>query len=325
MRESTVSVNGVDLHVVEDGEDTGGSLVVLCHGFPELSWSWRHQVPALAAAGYHVIAADGRGYGRSSAPEAIEDYDIEHLTGDIMGLVDAFGHERAVIVGHDWGSMAVWQAALYHPDRVAGVVGMSVPFVPRGERPPVEAMRFIFGDNFFYMVYFQEPGVADADLGADPGRMLRRMMVGAGSGKGQVTDPDAATRMFAPGPMGFVDRLPEPAGLPDWLSQDELDHYIGEFERTGFTGGLNWYRNLDRNWHLTSAYAGAKVQPPARFIGGADDPVLVMMPPATQDGHLLDDRGSVIIEGAGHWVQQEKPDEVNASLLEFLGGLEPGW
>ena len=184
-------------------------------------------------------------------------------------------------------------------------------------------MRFLFGENFFYMLYFQEPGVADADLGADPAKLLRRMMVGAGSGR--VADPEAAVRMFAPGPMGFVDRLPEPAGLPDWLSQDELDHYVAEFERTGFTGGLNWYRNLDRNWHLTESLAGAKVQVPARFIGGADDPVLVMVPPAVQDGYLLDDRGSVLIEGAGHWVQQEKPGEVNAALLDFLGGLEPGW
>jgi pimeloyl-ACP methyl ester carboxylesterase len=321
VRERTIATNGIELHVTEAGPDEA-PLVVLCHGFPELGFSWRHQVPALVEAGYHVAVPDQRGYGRSSAPEAIADYDIVHLHDDLLGILDELGRERAVFVGHDWGSIVVWSLALRHTPRVAGVVGMSVPFIPRGPRPPTEAMRFLFGDAFFYMLYFQEPGVADADLGADPARFMHRMLAGASS---VPRDPDAMASMFANDGRGFADRLPEPAGLPAWLSQEELDHYAEEFERTGFTGGLNWYRNLDRNWELTPELEGAKVEVPARFIGGADDPVLVMTPPAVQEGFLADDRGTVIIEGAGHWVQQEKPDEVNAALLEFLGGLEPGW
>jgi pimeloyl-ACP methyl ester carboxylesterase len=319
--ERTVATNGVELHVLEAGP-ADGSPVILCHGFPELAWSWRHQLPALGEAGYRVIAPDQRGYGRSSAPAAVEDYDIIHLTDDLLGLLDDLGHERGVFVGHDWGSMAVWTLATRCPERVAGVVGMSVPFIQRGERPPTEAMRFLFGDAFFYMLYFQEPGVADADLGADPARFLRRMLGGASSGP---RDPEAVQAMFADDGRGFVDRLPEPDGLPVWLSPEELDHYVAEFTRTGFTGGLNWYRNLDRNWERTPALAGATVQVPARFIGGVDDPVLSMTPPSVQDGLLADDRGTVLIGGAGHWVQQEKPAEVNRALLDFLAGLEPGW
>ena len=317
--ERTIATNGIQLHVTEAGT---GSPVILCHGFPELGYSWRHQIPVLADAGYHVVAPDQRGYGRSSRPDAIEDYDIVHLNDDLLGILDDLGHERAVFVGHDWGSMVVAALSVRAPDRVAGAVYMSVPFMPRNERPPTEAMRFLLGDAFFYMLYFQEPGVADADLGADAATTMRRMLAGLGSGE---RSPDAMAAMFANDGRGFVERLPEPEGLPAWLTQAELDHYVAEFSRTGFTGGINWYRNLDRNWHLTPELDGAKVTVPARLVAGADDPVLLMTPPAVQDGLLLDDRGTVLIEGAGHWVQAEKPDEVNAALLEFLGGLESGW
>ena len=321
MRERTVSTNGVELHLTEAGE-AGAPPVILCHGFPELGYSWRHQLPVLADAGYHVVAPDQRGYGRSSAPEAIEEYDIVHLHDDLLGLLDDLGREKAVFVGHDWGAMVVWALSVRVPERVAGVVGMSVPFMPRNARPPTEAMRFLFGDMFFYMVYFQEPGVADADLGADAGETMRRMLAGLSTGS---RSPEAATAMFANDGRGFVDRLPVSEGLPSWLTQEELDHYIAEFTRTGFTGGLNWYRNLDRNWHLTPEIHDAKVEVPARLVAGTDDPVLMMTPPAIQEGLLLDDRGTVLIEGAGHWVQQEKPAEVNAALLEFLGGISPRW
>src|SRR5688500_9534580 len=175
MRERTVHGDGIDLLVTEAGD---GPPVILAHGFPELAFSWRHQLPALAAAGYHAIAPDQRGYGGSTRPEAIEDYDIEHLTGDPVGLLDELGRERAVFGGRDWGSMVVWQLALLHPERVAGVVGMSVPFLPRPPMPPVAMMRQLFGENFFYIVYFQEPGVADADLGRDPDETMRRMLAG---------------------------------------------------------------------------------------------------------------------------------------------------
>jgi pimeloyl-ACP methyl ester carboxylesterase len=310
-----VSTNGVDLHVMEAGE---GPAVVLAHGFPELAWSWRHQLPALAAAGYRAIAPDQRGYGGSSRPEAVEDYDIEHLTGDLVGLLDALDVERAVFVGHDWGSMVVWQSALLHPDRVVGVCGMSVPFVPRAPMPPTSLMRAAFGDSFFYILYFQEPGVADADLGADPATTMRRMLAGVRMGDDAA---QAAERMAAPDGRGFVDRLPEPEALPDWLSQEDLDVYVDAFRRTGFTGGINWYRNFDRNWERTPQLEGAKVTQHSLFIGGALDPVLVMTPPTISEGSLTDHRGDVVVDDAGHWVQQEKPAEVNAALIGFLDSI----
>jgi pimeloyl-ACP methyl ester carboxylesterase len=317
-RSRTVATNGVELHVVEAGE---GFPVVLAHGFPELSYSWRHQLPALADAGFHAIAPDQRGYGRSSRPEAIEDYDILHLTDDLLGVLDDMGEEKAVFVGHDWGSLVVWQMALLHPDRVAAVVGMSVPFIPRGPMGPVTMMRQIFGDTFFYILYFQEPGVADADLGADAATTMRRMLAG-------LTIPEDGSidmaGLAAPDGKGFVDRLPEPAGLPDWLSQDELDHYSAEFARTGFTGGINWYRNFDRNWELTPQLEGVKVTMPSLFITGGADPVAIMTPASVMDGWLEDHRGNVTIKGAGHWVQQQAPDEVNAALLTFLTALDLG-
>jgi pimeloyl-ACP methyl ester carboxylesterase len=315
-RSRTFTTNGVDLHVVEAG---GGFPVVFAHGFPELSYSWRHQLPALADAGYHAIAPDQRGYGRSSRPEVIEDYDIVHLTDDLLGVLDELGQEQAVFVGHDWGSMVVWQMALLHPDRVAGVVGMSVPFFPRGPVPPVQLFRQVFGDAFFYILYFQEPGVADADLGADAATTMRRML--AGLTVPAEGSPDL-TGLAAPDGRGFVDRLPEPAALPPWLSQEELDHYIAEFSRTGFTGGINWYRNFDRNWELTAHLDGAKVSVPSLFITGSADPVNLMSPAAVMDGWLQDHRGTHVIDGSGHWVQQEAAAEVNAHLLSFLDGLD---
>jgi pimeloyl-ACP methyl ester carboxylesterase len=306
--ERSVAVNGVDLHVVDEGE---GPPVILAHGFPELAYSWRHQIPALADAGYRVLAPDQRGYGRSSRPTEISDYDIHHLTDDLLGLLDDIGEEKAVFVGHDWGSMVVWMMSVLHPDRVSAVCGMSVPYLPRGPVSPVTMMRQVFGDSFFYILYFQEPGVADANLGADARRTMTGMLAGMGGGTIPEVGPDA----------GFAERMPIPDQLPGWLSQAELDFYVSEFERTGFTGGINWYRNFDRNWETTPQLDGAHVTVPSLFIGGALDPVLVMSPPAVQDPWLDDHRGTVIIDGAGHWVQQEKPDETNAALLEFLKGL----
>lgn len=326
-RERTVTANGIDLHVLEAG-DEGRPAVVLAHGFPELAFSWRHQIPVLADAGYHVIAPDQRGYGGSTRPEAIEDYDILHLTGDLVGLLDAIGIERAVFVGHDWGSMVSWHMPLLAPERVSGVVGMSVPFVPRPPMRPLELMRAAFGDSFFYIIYFQEPGVADADLSSDTAKTMRRMLAGLTM---EDLSGDLAARVRALGAddgRGFVDRLPEPAQLPDWLTQDELDHYVSEFSRTGFTGGINWYRNFDRNWEETGQLEGVKVHVPSLFVAGSADPVLLMSPPTIQEGWLEDHRGDVIIEGAGHWVQQEAPAPVNTALLEFLGQMQSegrGW
>jgi pimeloyl-ACP methyl ester carboxylesterase len=315
--ERLVETNGVRLRVIEAG-DRGAPVVVLAHGFPELAYSWRHQIPVLAEAGYHVLVPDQRGYGGSSRPDAIEAYNIHALTADIVGLLDDVGAERAVWVGHDWGAIVVWNAPLLHPDRVAAVAGLSVPPVPRAQVPPTQAFRKRFGENFFYMLYFQEPGVADAELDGDPARTMRRMMGGLRASD----DQRAAIRMVAPGPEGFIDRLPEPGGLPDWISQDELDHYISEFCRTGFAGGLNWYRNLDRNWETTRELSGAKISVPSLLIAGTADPVLAFTRADRASEVISGPYRQVMIDGAGHWLQQERPDEVNATLLDFLNGLE---
>ena len=315
----TIATNGVDLHVLDAGP-ADGPVVVLAHGFPELAYSWRHQIAVLADAGYRVLAPDQRGYGRSSRPDDVTDYDIVHLTDDLVGLLDDVGAADATFVGHDWGSMVVWQMALLHPDRVNGVVGMSVPFPPRSVRPPVQMMRQIFADHFFYIVYFQEPGVADAELGGDPARTMRRMLCGVAIRDGDDPESHSLIMPVEEG-KGFIDRMPEPDGLPDWLRPDDLDFYVQEFSRTGFTGGINWYRNMDRNWELTPQLAGAHITAPSAFIGGTADPVLLMSSP---DGPLefLDDyRGTTMVEGAGHWVQQESPGPVNDAILAFLHGL----
>ena len=305
------------LRVIEAG-DRGAPVVVLAHGFPELAYSWRAQIPVLADAGYHVLAPDQRGYGGSSRPDAIEAYNIHELTADIVGLLDDVGAERAAWVGHDWGAIMVWNAPLLHPDRVAAVAALSVPVVPRAKVPPTQALRRTFGENFFYMLYFQEPGVADAELNGDPARSIRQVMFGQPA----PGDQGAALRMVAPGPEGFIDRLAEPERLPGWISQDELDHYIGEFSRTGFTGGLNWYRNFDRNWETTPELAGAKISVPCLFIGGSADPVLSFTRRDRAAQVITGPYREVMIDGAGHWLQQERPDEVNAHLLDFLKGLE---
>ena len=315
--ERLVDTNGVRLRVVEAGE-RGAPVVVLAHGFPELAYSWRHQIPALAAAGYHVLAPDQRGYGGSSRPGAVEDYDIVALAGDLIGLLDDVGAEQAVFVGHDWGGIVAWHAPLLHPDRIAGVVGLSAPPVPRPLTPPTQAFKRIFGDNFFYMLYFQEPGVADADLGRDPARTMTSMLAGL-----RPSDPQAAALTMArPGPQGYVERLPRPDALPDWLSQDELDHYIAEFTRSGFTGPLNWYRNLDRNWQLTEATPAATISVPSMFVSGTADPVLAFTRRDRYSEVVSGPYREVMIDGAGHWIQQERPGDVNEVLLDWLSGLE---
>ncbi|MEB3021598.1 alpha/beta hydrolase [Mycolicibacter sp. MYC098] len=310
-----VDTNGVTLRVTEAG-DRGAPVVLLAHGFPELAYSWRHQIPVLADAGFHVLAPDQRGYGGSSRPEAVEAYDIHALTADLVGLLDDVDADRAVWVGHDWGAPVVWNAALLHPDRVAAVAGLSVPPTPRPQQQPTEAWRQMFGDNFFYILYFQQPGVADAELDSDPARTMHRML-----GSLSPTDQAAALRMVAPGPEGFIDRLPEPERLPSWISQAEVDHYIDTFTRTGFTGGLNWYRNFDRNWETTAHLAGATTDVPALFIAGTADPVLAFTRRDRATEVAAGPYREVLIEGAGHWLQQERPDEVNAALLEFLSGV----
>lgn len=293
-----VQVGEVELHVAELGD---GPPVILCHGFPELWYSWRHQLPALAAAGYRAVAPDMRGYGGSSRPEAVQAYDIVSLTSDMAGLLDDLGADRAVFAGHDWGATVAWHMALLHPDRVAGVAGLSVPLVPRAPGPPTAIMRRHLGEDF-YIVWFQRPGEADAALAQDVRRTL------------------STTKVWT---RSWADQGDDEPRLPAWLSEDDLGVYVEAFEQTGFTGGLNWYRNLDRNWKLTEGVKDATVDQPALFVTGSRDAVRKFMPAEAMDGLVTDLREQVVIEGAGHWVQQECADEVNAALLRFLRDI--GW
>ncbi len=302
--ERLVDTNGVTLKVIEAGE-RGNPVVVLAHGFPELAYSWRHQIPVLAAAGYHVLAPDQRGYGGSSRPEDIDAYNIVELTADIAGLLDDIGAEQAVLIGHDWGSPVATNFPLFYPDRVRAVVAMSVPPVPRAPAPPTQIWRKIVGDNFFYILYFQEPGVADAALGADPRESMRRVLSMEG---------------FSAPPESLSGRPVPP--LPDWITADEFEHYVQAYTENGFTGPLNWYRNFDRNWELTENTSAKTITVPTLFLAGTADPVLGFTPRDRVHEVVTGDYREVLLDGAGHWLQQERPDEVNAALLEFLGGLK---
>jgi pimeloyl-ACP methyl ester carboxylesterase len=294
MPERRVAANGIELHVREEGE---GPLVLLCHGFPELAFSWRRQIPALAAAGYRVVAPDMRGFGGSSAPQQAHAYDVLTLCGDMCGLLDALQEQSAIFVGHDWGAALVWQLAIQQPARVRAVAGLSVPFVPRAPAPPIEIMRENLGEDF-YIVWFQQPGAADAALAQDVRRTLTTSRVWSAR---WVDEEETA-----------------PTEPPQWRSEEELGVYVEAFERTGFTGGLNWYRNIDRNWELTADVAERRVEQPALFLTGERDPVRGFMPAEAMRGWLTDLRAEIVVPGAGHWVQQERPEEVNAALLEFL-------
>jgi pimeloyl-ACP methyl ester carboxylesterase len=311
-----VRTNGIDLSVAESGE---GPLVVLCHGFPETSHSWRHQLPVLTEAGYHVAAPDMRGYGRSDHPAEVEGYDMVNLADDMAGLLDAIGEERAIFVGHDWGAAVVWSMATLHPQRVRAVAGMSVPYRPRSSRPPVGSLKYLFGDTFFYMLYFQAVGPADEELGRDPRQTLTRFYWSA-SGDA----PAGFTIVRDRHGTGLLDVLDEPPEeFPGWLTSEDIDHATAEFTRTGFTGGLNYYRNMDRSWELTERVGQTHITQPALFIGGERDPVLRMSPPQVMDGWVDDLRATIVLPGAGHWIQQERPTEVNDALLSFLAGVGP--
>jgi pimeloyl-ACP methyl ester carboxylesterase len=291
-----VQLNGVELHVIEEGS---GPLVVLCHGFPELAYSWRHQIPVLAREGYRVVAPDMRGFGKSSRPAEVEAYDVVSLCGDMTGLLDALGEDSATFVGHDWGASLVWSLAVLEPARVRAVAGLSVPFVPRAPAAPIPIMRRHLGEDF-YIVWFQEPKAADEALARDVRRTL------------------TTSRQWTAAWAQEVDSVPR---LSPWLSEDELAVYVDAFERTGFTGGLNWYRNIDRNWELTESVADRHVVQPAFFLTGELDPVRRFMPAAAMHGWVEDLRAEIVFPGAGHWVQQQAPEAVSVALLGFLAGL----
>jgi pimeloyl-ACP methyl ester carboxylesterase len=310
----TINTNGVNMHIAEAGE---GPLVLMIHGWPESWYSWRHQLPALAAAGYHAIAPDVRGYGRTEAPQPIEAYSMKQMTADYVGLLDALDEETAVIVGHDWGAPMAWTSAILHPERYRAVVAMSVPFGPRAPAPPVDMMRQMFKDTFFYIVYFQEPGVAEAELEADPRRSMRLILYAA-SGDA----PPAPGFAGKPVTSGLLDGMTDPATLPPWLTEADIDYFAGEFKRAGFRGGINRYRNVNRDWEELPQLAGARITQPALFIAGEKDGVIAMNPAGieTMKQHC-DNLRVVLLPGAGHWTQQERPAETNAALIEFLKGL----
>jgi pimeloyl-ACP methyl ester carboxylesterase len=304
-----VSVNGITMHIAEQGE---GPLVVLLHGFPESWYSWRHQFQPLADAGYRVVAPDQRGYGGTDRPAGVDQYTILHLVGDVVGLIHALGEKNAVVVGHDWGAIVAWNTALLRPDLVRGVVGVSVPPLPRGPVPPLVATRERFGQDF-YQNYFQHPGVADAEVSKDVAATFRKTLASI-----PATQPS-----MGDGEPGFLNRLAEPdTTLPEWLAEEDLATFVDQFTASGFTGGINWYRNLDRNWELTAAWQDAPITPPALYISGERDVVRTF--------YALDDsarmvvpnlRAVVDVPDCGHWTQQERPTEVNNALLDFVRTL----
>jgi pimeloyl-ACP methyl ester carboxylesterase len=312
---STVEANGIRMHVVEQGT---GPLVVLCHGFPESWYSWRHQLPALAAAGYRAVAPDMRGYGKTDAPGEIERYTQLHHVGDMVALLDALGEPHAVIVGHDWGAPVAWNAALLRPDRFRAVGAFSVPYSPRGSVRPTEALRAAYGDRFMYMLYFQTPGVAEQELERDARVTIRRMLY-ALSGEAPAGTGFRDKRRGAT----LLDGMPDPPALPAWLTDEDLDVYTAEFQRTGFRGGLNWYRNLDRSWELLAPWHHATVTVPALFIAGECDPVIAMMRASLDQLRetVPNLTRSILLPGCGHWTQQERPAEVNEALIAFLRSL----
>lgn len=306
-----VETNGIRLHIAEQGE---GPLVLLCHGFPESWYSWRHQLAALAAAGFRAVAPDMRGYGQSDRPAEIDKYTLLHLVGDMVGLLDALEAPSAAIAGHDWGAPVAWHAALLRPDRFRAVIGLSVPYRPRGSKRPSSAMPQT-DDAVFYQLYFQQPGIAEAELSRDVRRTLRMLLRTPGK-----EVPQKAA--MVPRSGGWLTAMPEPGALPEWLSEADLDFYAKEYERTGFSGGLNWYRNIDRNWELLAPWHRARVEVPALYVAGERDLVLAF-PGAKEVIQQLSRyvpalRRTVILPQCGHWTQQEKPEEVNAALISFL-------
>ena len=316
----TVTTNGIDMHVASCGE---GDLIVLCHGFPECWYSWRHQITSLADAGFHAVAPDQRGYGQTDRPESIDAYNILQLTGDIVGLVRAYKKEKATIVGHDWGALVAWHCALLRPDIFQALVLLSVPYLPRqeGSIPPTEQMKqIVAGEKQFYQLYFQEPGKAEAELETDVRTTLLKLLYSASG----VASPEERWNPFFSSSDKFLTKMYLPEKLPTWLNSSELDFFVKEFERTGFRGALNWYRNLDRNWELTPFSIEAKIHQPSLFIAGKSDAVITMYREEFDrlEENLPNLKQKVLVPGAGHWLQQERPQEVNKLLVEFLTSVE---
>lgn len=305
-----VKTNGIELNIAEQGE---GPLVLMCHGFPESWYSWRHQIPVLAEAGYHAVAPDMRGYGKSDKPTDISAYNQVEVVADIIGLIDALGYETAIVFGHDWGAPTAWATALWHPEKVMAVGCLSVPFTPRAEAPPLDTMKAMFKDMFFYQLYFQEPGVAEKEWESDV-RLNLRKFFHLGSGNFDLSEakpkgPDA----------DLLSDIQDPGTLGDWCNDADLDFYTGEFEASGFRGPLNYYRNHNLTWELT-ADKPTTIGQPAMFMAGDKDGVIMMAAEALKamPNHVTNLRLNELIPGAGHWTQQEAPEAVNQGMLKFL-------
>jgi pimeloyl-ACP methyl ester carboxylesterase len=309
----TIETNGVHLNTVVEGQ---GPLVILLHGWPQCWYLWRHQIEPLVKAGFQVAVPNQRGYNGGDAPEEIEAYDILHLTGDVVGIADALGHETFIVVGHDWGAPVAWNTALLYEERVNAVVGMSIPYF----RYPIGALtkQENFGDNFWYMAYFQKPGIAEAEFETDIRCSLRKIYYSASA-----SAPEGIFLNPKPSTSGFLDGLTDPEQLPKGMTQEDLDYYVEQYKHSGFRGNLNWYRNLDRNMEITPQLSGKKISQPALFIAGEKDPVLkfpgVSLDTMTELVPNL--KQQVIVPGAGHWVPIEYPQKVNEALLGFLKEL----
>ncbi|HKF29227.1 MAG TPA: alpha/beta hydrolase [Candidatus Binataceae bacterium] len=313
-----VTTNGIKLHYVEQGS---GPLVVMCHGFPESWYSWRHQIPALAAAGFRAVAPDQRGYGQTEAPEAVDSYNIFNLVGDIVGLVSALRESQAIIVGHDWGAPVAWHCALLRPDIFRACALLSVPYLPRRPiRPSIEWKALEGTDKHFYQNYFQEPGRVEKELDADPRRSMAMMLYGASGDP----PPEERWQFLFPRSKKFIESGVEPKKLPPWLKEADLEFFASEFKRVGFRGGINWYRNFDRNWELTGFLDGVKLSQPSMFAAGEHDAVIAMIggdaAPFVKTS-MPECRTTTIIPGAGHWIQQERPQQINQLLVDFARGL----
>lgn len=305
---SIVRANGIDLAVYEQGQ---GPAVVLLHGFPELAYSWRHQLPALADAGFRAVAPDQRGYGGSDVPPDVSDYRIEELIADVHGMLDALELESATFVGHDWGAFVLWQMAMHAPERIEGLVILNIPHFPRAPVDPIQIMRSRFGDDF-YIVDFQDSDAADKAFAADPVHFFNMMMRRNQVSRQQFDQlPDEMKSVSLLKVMARVEGSGEPL-----LTDEERDHFANAFAKTGFTGPINWYRNWTHNWEALEG-VDQQIDIPTLFIGAVDDVIIApehieaMKPLVTNlELHMLDD--------CGHWSQQEKPDEVNALMLNWL-------
>jgi pimeloyl-ACP methyl ester carboxylesterase len=300
-RPTLISVNGVTLEVFEAGRQNTGKPVVLCHGWPEHAFTWRYQVPALVKAGYHVIVPNQRGYGNSSRPTEVTDYDIEHLAGDLTALLDHYGYDDAIFIGHDWGAMVVWWLTLLHPNRVSKVINLSVPYQERREKPWIEWMEEIFGGDYYFVHFNRQPGVADAVLEANTSRFLRNIFR---KNLPQMKPPPGMV-------MIYLATAETPLGDPI-MSEDDLAVFVSAFESSGFTASINWYRNLDRNWHLL-ANVNPVIQQPTLMIYGNRDVI-----PKSEKLTEFVPNADVVNLDCGHWIQQEKPAETNQAILNWL-------